>query len=656
MESRNDEEGLQKLFGEIMFDMSPSSVVDHHNQYFQQMLYLNNTINNVNNNNTVFPAATQNPFSLETFSHPSAFGRPPSSSSSHQSPFVSSAHPSFSSSVSSASVFGNPALMDTVIGHGQGFPSLFYQQLQETVIDLQRLRLQEDNAGQMAAFMRARAPPSVPTESFAVPGSNPFSIMDASVNGCAMSCCRYQARNKCCLQHPIQSSHENAKRSPMMMMPRSNRDGFRLDFDGHCRVAAEHGQLLETDNPNTLRSPLFNQSLHFLQFSSLDDLRGRMVTVAMDQHGCRFLQKKFEEGRAEEIEIIFAEVKDHVDELMVHPFGNYLVQRIFEVCTEEQKMEILCTITKEELQLVTICLDMHGTRAVQKLLEHLTTPEQISCVMLALRPGTVILSKDGNGHHVIQHCLQRFSNENNKYLLNTVADHCVDIATDSNGCCVLQHCVRHAQGEPRERLFSEITANALVLAQDPYGNYVVQYILGLKIPHVMAAVLRQLKGNYLSLSLQKFSSHVVEKCLKESAEEQATRIIKELLSSSKFVGLLENAYGNYVVQSALLVSKGDTYKSIVQLVQRYGPSIRSNPYGKRILDRINARRIVKETLVDVSTDAMGRIFSFANTIVLPLQRAKLASYQNMDVEKRCWPFLADLCCQHIICLVFFVSL
>ncbi|XP_042508694.1 putative pumilio homolog 8, chloroplastic [Macadamia integrifolia] len=154
-------------------------------------------------------------------------------------------------------------------------------------------------------------------------------------------------------------------------------------------------------------------------YTSLEDFRGQMVALAKDQHGCRFLQKKFEEGRVDEIEIIFAEVKDHVGELMIHSFGNYLVQRLLEVCTDERKMEVLSTITKEEFQLVTICLDTHGTRAVQKLLEHLTTPEQISCVMMALRPGTVILTKDVNGHYVIQNCLQRFSNEDTKNVLGS---------------------------------------------------------------------------------------------------------------------------------------------------------------------------------------------------------------------------------------------
>ncbi|XP_043713189.1 putative pumilio homolog 8, chloroplastic [Telopea speciosissima] len=560
------------------------------------------------NNHTINNNGIQNPLSLGNLpdrSLESALSRL-SLSSPHQSQFYSpTPPPSLGGDVSGVvPLLNNPAVMNPFVG--QGFPSLSYHhRLQQTVMDMELQRLRVQKEAFEAAVLRLRA------ENYTVPGLNPLAIGDeprgeffngagglvssasaAAASCCGKSCCRYQPRNNGRLQRPISCSREYTKRSPMM--PCFNGNGFRLDSVGHCRVASPDGQLLETEIPIALRSPLFNQSLQHIQqhpnYSSLEDLRGQMVAVAKDQHGCRFLQKKFEEGTMEEIEMIFAEVKDHVDELMVHPFGNYLVQKLSETCTEKQKMEIVHTITKEEFQLVTICLDMHGTRAVQKLLEHLDTSEQISSVLLALRPGTVILTKDVNGHHVIQHCLQRFSNEDNKYLMNTIADHCVEIATDSSGCCVMQHCVMQAQGDPREHLLAEIIANALVLAQDPYGNYVVQYILGLKIPHVLAAVSRQLEGSYISLSLQKFSSHVVEKCLRESEVEQSTRIIKELLSSSRFVSLLEDAYGNYVVQSALSVSKGDTYKAIVGLVQNHIPSLRSNPYGKRILDRINARR------------------------------------------------------------------
>ncbi|KAL5707362.1 hypothetical protein ACHQM5_025419 [Ranunculus cassubicifolius] len=347
----------------------------------------------------------------------------------------------------------------------------------------------------------------------------------------------------------------------------------------------------EFDYYNTSRlqlsNPQFYSLLNTSKFTSLEELRGKLAAVAKDQHGCRFLQKKIDGGRKEDVDMIFAEIKDCVSDLMVDQFGNYLVQKLIDTCNGDQRNEILISVTRRDHVLVKICCDMHGTRAVQKLLERLTNEQQQARVVSALTPGTVILITDINGHHVIQYCVKHFPIDLKKYLLDAVAAHCVEIAMDRSGCCVLQLCVEHSHGEIRERLVAEITNNALVLAQDPYGNYVVQYLLGLKKPQYTAKLLRKLEGSFVSLSMQKFSSNVVERCLKESSEEQATQIVKELVNSPDVVKLLQDAFGNYVVQSALQVSaKTPAFFAVVELVKVHDISLRSHPYGKRILSKI----------------------------------------------------------------------
>lgn len=51
---------------------------------------------------------------------------------------------------------------------------------------------------------------------------------------------------------------------------------------------------------------------------------------------------------------------------------------------------------------------------VQKLIETVRAKKQISLVNSALEPGFLALVKDPNGNHVIQRCLQCFSNDDNK--------------------------------------------------------------------------------------------------------------------------------------------------------------------------------------------------------------------------------------------------
>ncbi|KAF9619597.1 hypothetical protein IFM89_007918 [Coptis chinensis] len=317
----------------------------------------------------------------------------------------------------------------------------------------------------------------------------------------------------------------------------------------------------------------FHQLMNQTKFTSLEELRGRMASVAKDQHGGRFLQKKIEGGRKEDIDLIFSEIKDHLGVLMVDQFGNYLVQKLLDACNGEQRNDIVIALTRRENVLVKICCDMHGTRAVQKLLERLTSENQQARIVSALTPGTYDLITDTNGHHVIQYCVKHFPNELKK---------------DRSGCCVLQLCVEHSHGEIKERLVAEITRNAALLAEDPYGNYVVQYLLGLKIPQYTAKLLRELEGSFVRLSMQKFSSNVVERCLKESNEDQATQIVKEMANSPDVLKLLQDAFGNYVVQSALTVSfKTPVFFVMVDLVKMHDLSLRSHPYGKRILARVD---------------------------------------------------------------------
>lgn len=53
-------------------------------------------------------------------------------------------------------------------------------------------------------------------------------------------------------------------------------------------------------------------------------------------------------------------------------------------------------------------------RAVEKLLEHITTQEQRSIIMSAISPGAIPLSKDINGHRVVLYCLKHFATEDIK--------------------------------------------------------------------------------------------------------------------------------------------------------------------------------------------------------------------------------------------------
>ncbi|XVE49280.1 hypothetical protein DITRI_Ditri01bG0070400 [Diplodiscus trichospermus] len=392
------------------------------------------------------------------------------------------------------------------------------------------------------------------------------------------------------------------------LQPRSNHSFGEFDFAcprrwidnsdlQRCWGNTWAGDGLESENASSdWLSSMYNHPVVYPQqrskYSSLEELKGLVSSMAKDQNGSRFLQKKFDREtiNREEIEMIFGEVKNRLHELMVHQFANYLIQKLFESGTQEQRTELLLLLVSNEQSFQEVCTDVHGGRAVQKFVERTSTKEQRSILLSALSPLAVILTNNIHGHHIIEQCLNKFSNEDTKHLVNEIVEHCLDIAIDKSGCCVLQQCLAHARQEDRECLLAEITTNVVLLSEHPYGNYVVQYVLGMRIPHVTSNIVVQLGGSYVTLSMNKYGSNVVEKCLKEAGEKHSAKIIKEIMHNTDFLKVLQDPYGNYVVQSALLVSKGDLHSTLVKFIQHYDSYLHSHPFGKKVLARTKWRK------------------------------------------------------------------
>lgn len=126
----------------------------------------------------------------------------------------------------------------------------------------------------------------------------------------------------------------------------------RSQLDDHLHAAATQDDYQSPKMQYPLSRPA--------KFSSLAEAQGYIYHIAKDQQGCRFLQRMFDEGTAIDVQIIFNEIIDHAVELMMNPFGNYLMQKLLEVCNEGQRMHILFRVTEEPGELVRISLNTHG--------------------------------------------------------------------------------------------------------------------------------------------------------------------------------------------------------------------------------------------------------------------------------------------------------
>lgn len=132
-----------------------------------------------------------------------------------------------------------------------------------------------------------------------------------------------------------------------------------------------HGGLLNNELSNNKRSNFSGFNVNgrrqrwlqkqYLNRGSIYDFRGRIMLLAKEQCGCRVLQEMMKSLKSQqEISLVFSEMIDNVIELMMDPFGNYVFQKLVEICSEQQMTHIILILTELNFQFVNICLDIHG--------------------------------------------------------------------------------------------------------------------------------------------------------------------------------------------------------------------------------------------------------------------------------------------------------
>jgi len=355
--------------------------------------------------------------------------------------------------------------------------------------------------------------------------------------------------------------------------------------------------------------PVVTRKIVHSQFTKITDYEQEIYSLCLNQHGCRFLQKELDEGGPDEALIVYKGVIQHIVELMQDPFGNYLCQKLIEHCSPDQRLQIVKGVSNHVIQ---ISKNIHGTRAIQRLIEKVESPEEIRIIRESLRGGVVSLIQDLNGNHVIQKCLHKMEPNDNQFIYDAVAEHCVQVATHRHGCCVLQRCIDHGTIDQKHQLVGQIQKHGALLIQDPFGNYVVQYALNLSIEGLALNLMEQLEGKLYRLSKQKFSSNVVEKCLKSGDPKCVLRVMRELLLETpnpslpaqslqpidqaqyQLLQLLQDSYGNYVVQTCLsegAVHAPREYRIMVALIAPHVYELRNTPHCKRICHLLNLHPI-----------------------------------------------------------------
>ena len=301
--------------------------------------------------------------------------------------------------------------------------------------------------------------------------------------------------------------------------------------------------------------------------------------MCRDQNGCRMLQKEIDGKNARLTQIVYTETLNDVETLMCDPFANYLCQKLVEHCTSEQHTRLLQALGRG---IVRVSTNVHGTRAVQRLVDFITTKEQFAILRAGIGDDVIRLIKDVNGNHVIQRCLHAIPSEDNQFIFDAIFRQLYSVATHRHGCCVLQRCLDMGNADQKRVLIASVSAHALDLVMDQFGNYVVQYVVEHSSPTVARELAGRLKGNFVTLSRQKFSSNVVEKLLNCNDPTVVSMLVDEIIAYPAMGDLLQDAFANYVIQTALMRADDILYRRLVDKISPFTYILRNTAHGKKI--------------------------------------------------------------------------
>lgn len=366
----------------------------------------------------------------------------------------------------------------------------------------------------------------------------------------------------------------------------------------------------------------------------LKEMMGHAFVFAKDQFGSRFIQQQLENPDVPQADKdkIFKELAPSISALCEDVFGNYVIQKLFEigVGTKEQHNYIYQNAIKGNMY--NLSKHMYGCRVIQKLVEVIfghtsqmkeaqkksiaaediyssSTQDMLLMELIDVRT----LVTDQNGNHVIQKCISSIKpNQRLKMFYAAFQGQYAVMAKHPYGCRVVQRVLENASLTEVEEVIKELQHHLHDMIQNQYANYVIQHIIqrqknlspsgvqngGAKgveaqiIAHINSfreQLYELLSANVLLYSKHKFGSNVVECSIKHGLPKEKSKVIKRILDPTCLVQMMQDQYANYVVQkvidNATQVQKND----IINIVSQNELALRRLTFGKHIINKLKSQ-------------------------------------------------------------------
>jgi len=275
-----------------------------------------------------------------------------------------------------------------------------------------------------------------------------------------------------------------------------------------------------------------------------------VIDFVCNSKGALELQKILEKAGFD-VKLYFITIlkREGLTVIMKNIHGNYFFQKLIKDSSEKIISSIVFYIIED---FIDISKDDSGTFSIQALLNEISSVNDINKILQKIKGHEIEMIYNKNATYVVQKIVLKFPDFLRKDLNEIILQNFSKLCLDVNGICLVKNFIRTNTIENDKQLMNIIvTNNFVLLAQSPFGNYAIQFLLEKLNSNELNELFGVLNENIYKLSVQQFSSNVVEKALEKMDEITREKILDKLFFQGKFIILLKNKFGKFVISKAV---------------------------------------------------------------------------------------------------------
>ena len=209
----------------------------------------------------------------------------------------------------------------------------------------------------------------------------------------------------------------------------------------------------------------------------------------------------------------------------------------------------------------------------------------------------IYLINSNNYITIIINLVQTIGYPKNDFVFSEIIQDFKNYSNNRQGCILIQNIFPLGNSVQQQNLLGEIIDKINDLIIDRYGHYIYKYLLykaenGEKY---YTLILDKIVNNLKKYTSNKYSSVVIERLLDSSNENLKKKIIDKICrNENDVVELIYHAYGNYVLQKIISVTKDNHILGMIyKTIMKNRNSLYKLSYGKKIMKEINVAYTLK---------------------------------------------------------------